>query len=144
MEGLVLLDGSWSQAKALWWRNPWLLKLPRLVLHPREPSIYGKLRREPRREYLSTLEAIALALEALGEPSGTPEALRRLFRTLVQRARDASVPIAGSASDRRPRGPAPQGRAAQDPQAAALSGRHSVGRSSGSSPLLLDDPVPRE
>src|SRR5690349_2994401 len=24
LEGLILLDGSWSQAKALWWRNPWL------------------------------------------------------------------------------------------------------------------------
>src|SRR5262245_61619651 len=23
LEGVVLLDGSWSQAKALWWRNPW-------------------------------------------------------------------------------------------------------------------------
>src|SRR5262249_40878710 len=21
--GLVALDGNWSQAKALWWRNPW-------------------------------------------------------------------------------------------------------------------------
>src|SRR5262249_27383512 len=27
LDGIVLLDGSWSQAKALWWRNPWLLKL---------------------------------------------------------------------------------------------------------------------
>jgi DTW domain-containing protein YfiP len=92
IDGLVLLDGSWSQAKALWWRNPWLLKLGRLVLHPREPSIYGKLRREPRLEYLSTLEAIALALEALGEPPETRETLRRLFRTMVQRARDAGRP----------------------------------------------------
>src|SRR5262249_20252306 len=26
IEGVVLLDGTWSQAKALWWRNPWMLK----------------------------------------------------------------------------------------------------------------------
>ncbi len=25
IEGVVLLDGNWSQAKALWWRNPWML-----------------------------------------------------------------------------------------------------------------------
>ncbi|HEY4470068.1 MAG TPA: DTW domain-containing protein, partial [Stellaceae bacterium] len=27
LDGIVLLDGTWSQAKTLWWRNPWLLKL---------------------------------------------------------------------------------------------------------------------
>src|SRR5205807_3557719 len=26
LDGIVLLDGTWSQAKTLWWRNPWLLK----------------------------------------------------------------------------------------------------------------------
>src|ERR1700758_4458690 len=25
IEGVILLDGSWGQAKALWWRNAWLL-----------------------------------------------------------------------------------------------------------------------
>ena len=65
LEGIVVLDGSWSQAKALWWRNAWLLKLRRLVLQPQAPSRYGKLRREPRRESLSTLEAAALALSVV-------------------------------------------------------------------------------
>src|SRR5579862_4962563 len=37
LEGIVLLDGSWSQAKALWWRNPWVLKCRRIVLNPRHP-----------------------------------------------------------------------------------------------------------
>src|SRR6185437_6684082 len=49
MEGVVLLDGTWSQAKALWWRNAWMLKCQRVILGPRQPSRYGKLRREPRR-----------------------------------------------------------------------------------------------
>ena len=31
LEGIVLLDGSWGEAKTLWWRNPWLLKLRRVV-----------------------------------------------------------------------------------------------------------------
>ncbi len=88
LEGIIALDGSWSQAKTLWWRNAWLLKLPRVVLHPKEPGIYGRMRKEPRPEALSTLEAIALALVANGENPETGESLRRVFRTMVQRARD--------------------------------------------------------
>lgn len=89
LAGIIVLDGSWSQVKTLWWRNPWLLKLPRLVLKPTEPSMYGKLRREPRREWVSTLEAVADALPALGEPDEARTSLRRLLRTFLQRARDA-------------------------------------------------------
>jgi DTW domain-containing protein YfiP len=89
--GVVVLDGTWSQAKAIWWRNPWLLKLHRIVLHPQEPSIYGKLRKEPRRGYVSTLEAVAEALHGLGEDPAVRTELRRLFRTMVQRARDAGT-----------------------------------------------------
>src|ERR1700760_4467523 len=62
IEGVVLLDGTWSQAKALWWRNPWMLKCQRLILGPSQPSRYGKLRREPRRDGLSTIEAAGLVL----------------------------------------------------------------------------------
>ncbi len=89
IEGLVVLDGTWSQAKTLWWRNPWLLKLARLTLFPKEPSIYGRLRKEPRPQYVSTLEAVADALSFCGEDEMVRTQLRRLFRTLVQRARDA-------------------------------------------------------
>lgn len=89
IDGVVVLDGSWSQAKTLWWRNPWLLKLGRAVLHPREPGIYGKLRKEPRREAVSSLEAVAEVLVANGEPEAVRDGLRRVFRTMVQRARDA-------------------------------------------------------
>src|SRR6202163_3718968 len=34
IEGIVLLDGTWSQAKALWWRNAWMLKCRRVILGP--------------------------------------------------------------------------------------------------------------
>lgn len=65
LSGLVVLDGTWSQAKALWWRNSWLLKLRRIVLQPEKPSRYGKLRKEPRGEALSTLESVAAVLGAV-------------------------------------------------------------------------------
>jgi DTW domain-containing protein YfiP len=87
IEGLVILDGTWSQAKALWWRNAWLLKLKRAVLQPSRPSLYRELRKEPRRECLSTIESIAEALEALGEPLSTGEELRNLFSRLLEKQR---------------------------------------------------------
>jgi len=85
LEGLVVLDGTWSQAKALWWRNPWLLKLKRAVLSPPRPSLYGRLRREPRRECLSSIESIAYSLEALGEDPQVSESLISAFQKLLER-----------------------------------------------------------
>jgi hypothetical protein len=91
LAGIVALDGTWSQAKSLWWRNAWLMRLDRLVVQPREPSIYGRLRREPRRSWVSTLEAVADALVAAGAHPPVRDDLRRSMRTLVQRARDAGL-----------------------------------------------------
>ena len=92
LEGIVLLDGTWSQAKTLWWRNPWLLKLARLSLRPTEASMYGRLRREPRREWVSTLEAAADTLVWAGEDPSTRLSLRRVLRTLLQRYRSTFSP----------------------------------------------------
>jgi len=91
LEGIVVLDGTWSKAKTLWWRNPWLTKLNRLTLRPPKPSIYGSLRAEPRREYVSTLESVAAALTLCGESPEIEIGLSRVFRTLVQRVRDAHI-----------------------------------------------------
>lgn len=91
LEGIVVLDGTWSKAKTLWWRNPWLTKMNRMTLAPTKPSIYGRLRAEPRREFVSTLESVAAALTLCGEPPEVQQGLERVFRTLVQRVRDAKL-----------------------------------------------------
>jgi DTW domain-containing protein YfiP len=91
LDGIVVLDGTWSKAKTLWWRNPWLTKLSRLTLEPASPSIYGSLRAEPKRTYVSTLESVAAALTLCGEPAEIEVGLQRVFRTLVQRVRDAHI-----------------------------------------------------
>jgi DTW domain-containing protein YfiP len=90
-DGILLLDGTWSQAKTLWWRNPWLVRLDRVLVQPREPSIYGRVRREPRREMISTLETAAEILTANGEDPAVAAHLRALMRGMVQRARDAAA-----------------------------------------------------
>lgn len=85
LQGLVVLDGTWSQAKALWWRNAWLLKLRRIVLNPKEVSLYGKLRKEPRRECLSTLESIALVLSYIEKDPSIAEKLKSSFQSMLEK-----------------------------------------------------------
>jgi DTW domain-containing protein YfiP len=87
LDGVVLLDGTWKEAKTLWWRNPWLLKLRRLVLNPQHPSRYGRIRREPRREALSTLEAAALLLKHLDGGPEIEAALLGALDHLIAQAR---------------------------------------------------------
>jgi DTW domain-containing protein YfiP len=103
LQGVVLLDGSWSEAKSLWWRNPWLLKLRRIVLNPQRRSRFGRVRREPRREALSTLEAAALLLKHLDAAGAQIEgaliaALDRALaaaRSRAERVRNASADKSG-------------------------------------------------
>ncbi len=120
LEGIIVLDGTWSKAKTLWWRNPWLNKLNRLSLRPPKPSIYGSLRAEPRPECVSTLESVAAALTLCGEPPEIEVALSRVFRTLVQRVRDARIipPPARRPPPRRSRDREPSPRSGQEHGAA--------------------------
>ena len=87
IDGIVLLDGNWQQAKALWWRNAWLLKCRRLVLQPPHVSLYGNLRKEPRRESVSTIEAAAYTLAALDRDDALAEKILVPFRLLLDKAR---------------------------------------------------------
>jgi DTW domain-containing protein len=87
IEGIVLLDGTWSQAKALWWRNGWMLKCQRVVLGPKRRSRYGKLRREPRSDGLSTLEAAGMLLARLEDKPEIEATLVASFERLLARYR---------------------------------------------------------
>jgi DTW domain-containing protein YfiP len=103
IEGVIVLDGSWNQAKALWWRNPWMLKCRRVVLGPRRPSRYGKLRREPRADALSTIEAAALLVSRLERRPEIEATLGASFDRLLERYRTSrrtpsSVSTSGSSS----------------------------------------------
>lgn len=87
IEGIVLLDGNWAQAKALWWRNAWMLKCRRLVLQPPRESFYGNLRKEPRKESVSTIEAAAYTLAALEEDAAVADRILVPFHALLDKAR---------------------------------------------------------
>jgi DTW domain-containing protein YfiP len=91
IEGVVLLDGTWSQAKALWWRNPWMLKCQRVILNPAHPSRYGRLRREPRRDGLSTIESAAMILAGLERRPEIAETLHASFERMLARYREVQA-----------------------------------------------------
>ena len=91
IEGIVLLDGTGSQAKALWWRNAWMLKCQRVILGPKQPSRYGKLRREPRGDGLSTIEAAAMLLGHLEKRPDIAETLHASFERMLARYREAQL-----------------------------------------------------
>ena len=83
LEGVIVLDGTWAQAKTLWWRNSWVLKTTRLALKPADPSLYGKLRKEPRREGLSTIEATGMLLARLEGRPEIEETLKETFQLML-------------------------------------------------------------
>jgi DTW domain-containing protein YfiP len=89
IEGVIVLDGTWSQAKALWWRNPWMLRCQRVILGPDRPSRYGKLRREPRRDGLSTIESVAILLARLERQPKIEQTLNESFERLLTKYRDS-------------------------------------------------------
>jgi DTW domain-containing protein YfiP len=107
IEGIVVLDGTWSQAKTLWWRNPWVLKAKRIALRSSQPSLYGKLRKEPRREGLATIEAAALLLSRLEHRPEIEKAMLSTFRRMLQRYRDAAAK-GGEPASRNPPAETPQ------------------------------------
>jgi DTW domain-containing protein len=103
IEGIVLLDGTWSQAKALWWRNAWMLKCQRVILGPKQPSRYGKLRREPRRDGLSTIESAAMLLSALEKRPDIAETLHGSFERMLAKYREAQTVLPELAPKPRPK-----------------------------------------
>ena len=79
---LVVVDGTWWQAKKVVRENPELAALPRYAFTPPSPSEY-RIRREPHEAYVSTIEALAHVLGAL---EGDPERFHALlapFRAMV-------------------------------------------------------------
>lgn len=103
IEGVILLDGTWSQAKALWWRNAWMLKCRRIILGPERPSRYGKLRKEPRQDGLSTIEAAGMVLSRLEKRPEIETALTASFERLLTRFREVQAVMPELAPKPRPK-----------------------------------------
>jgi DTW domain-containing protein len=91
---LVVLDGSWPQARRMWQRIGALRGLPVWPLPPGPPPP-PQLRRSPRPDGLSTLEAVARALAHLDGPD-VARLLRQSYDLLMARCRAARQPPAAA------------------------------------------------
>jgi DTW domain-containing protein YfiP len=81
---LLALDGTWAHATRLYRHNPWLQRLRHVRLHPEAPSRY-RIRREPRDDYVSTLEAVTAALHILEPETPGLDALLAAFDHMIDR-----------------------------------------------------------
>src|SRR5689334_12258625 len=97
---LVVVDGTWSQARTVVRDNPVLQALPRYAFATPEPSHY-RIRREPRAEYVSTIEAL---MHVLGILEGEPARFRSLLEPLRAMV-DAQLSCQAASTRRGPRSP---------------------------------------
>jgi DTW domain-containing protein YfiP len=88
---LIVLDGTWHQARTLYRNNAWLEALPHVLLDTPVPSRY-RIRAEPKRHYLSTVEAIVRTLGILEpELEGREELLEAFDRMIDAQVERAAV-----------------------------------------------------
>ncbi|KAI5077292.1 hypothetical protein GOP47_0007116 [Adiantum capillus-veneris] len=82
---LLVLDGTWSKARRLYFENPWLHNLPHYKLSLPSPSLYEGVRKQPKPGCLSTLESIVYALKVL-EPENEEglDGLLEVFDSMVE------------------------------------------------------------
>jgi len=79
---IIIVDGSWAQARKLINRIPGLKELPRFAIQPNtEPRV--RLRTPPSLEHVSTIEAVAAILDKT-EGLGSGDSLRSLFDEAVK------------------------------------------------------------
>jgi hypothetical protein len=80
-----------------------MLKCQRVILGPKHPSRYGKLRREPRRDGLSTIESAAMLLSALERRPDIADTLNASFERMLAKYRVAQVELPELAPKPRPK-----------------------------------------
>ena len=99
---LVVLDGTWAHSRQLYRANPWLQKLRHVHISPDAPSRY-RIRREPRADYLSTLEATVEALRVVEPDAPDFAPLLAAFDRMIERQIQHSDSVGPNGRRKRPR-----------------------------------------
>lgn len=80
---LIVVDGTWINARKLVVRSPLVAALPRIGFTPLHPSNY-RIRREPAPHCVSTIEAVVHVLDALDERPGRFTPILGVFDRMVE------------------------------------------------------------
>ncbi len=99
---LVVVDGTWDNAKKLFQRSPLLKALPRIGFVPVAPGNY-RIRKEPAEHCLSTIEAVAEVLERLEKAPGRFTPMLKAFDRMVEQQLDFIAAHGGPSRYERPR-----------------------------------------
>lgn len=81
---LLVIDGTWATARKMVNRSQNLHGLPRICFTPSQPSNF-RIRRQPRPECYSTIEAIHQTIELLSPHSREHDHLLSVFEKMVSR-----------------------------------------------------------
>ncbi len=81
---LVVIDGTWFHAKKIYDALPGLQAMRTVGIEPTQPSNY-RIRREPKADYLATIEAIVEALRILEPETVGIDTLLDAFRSMIDR-----------------------------------------------------------
>ncbi len=84
---LIVVDGTWSNAKKVVEKCPVLKKVPRVAFTPDKPGNY-RIRKEPEAHCVSTIEAVAFVLEHLEKSPGRFSPMLSAFDAMVERQLD--------------------------------------------------------
>ncbi len=79
---LLVVDGTWINARKVLQRSPLLAALPRVGFVPEQPGNY-RIRKEPAPECVSTIEAVAYVLEQLERAPGRFIPMLAAFERMV-------------------------------------------------------------
>ena len=98
----VLLDGTWSEARKIFRKSPYLDHFPVLSLQPVLPSTY-RLRRSSHAHHFCTSEVAALCLDLAGDrlAAQTLDAYLEVFSNRYLQARQSQPPNPNDAAHRR-------------------------------------------
>ena len=83
VQNLICIDGTWPQARCIYWRNPELHSLKKVMLSERRRSVY-LIHTQPTDYHLSTLESVARALECLENTDDIEETLIKPLKEMVR------------------------------------------------------------
>lgn len=87
IETLMILDGTWREARKMIHLSPILREFPHFAFVPEKQSNY-RIRKEPEEGFISTIEAVVQALRTLEKAPNRYGELLELFDRMVDRQID--------------------------------------------------------